>query len=55
LYIAEDYQGARMYKFWSHNLLALGNEIEELEVEKRRAVDVEDFDEAERIKVSFKF
>ncbi|CAO3688165.1 unnamed protein product [Umbelopsis ramanniana] len=47
----EDYQGARMYKFWSHNLLALGNEIEELEVEKRRAVDVEDFDEAERIKL----
>jgi hypothetical protein len=44
-----------MYKCWSHNLLALGNEIEELEVEKRRAVDVEDFDEAERIKVSFKF
>ncbi|CAO3666580.1 unnamed protein product [Umbelopsis vinacea] len=48
---AEDYQGARIYKQWSRTLLALANEIEELEVEKLRAVNVEDFDEAERLKL----
>jgi hypothetical protein len=52
IYAAEDYQGARIYKQWSRTLLALANEIEELEVEKLRAVNVEDFDEAERLKVN---
>jgi hypothetical protein len=49
--LAEDYQGARLYKLWSRNLLDLAGEIEELELEKLRAVEIEDFDEAERLKV----
>jgi hypothetical protein len=47
----EDYHGARLCKHWSRQLLTLASEIERLDVLKSRAVEVEDFDEAEKLKV----
>ncbi|KAJ2962956.1 hypothetical protein NQZ79_g1928 [Umbelopsis isabellina] len=47
----EDYQGARLCKHWSRQLLTLASEIDRLDVLKVRAAEVEDFDQAEKLKI----
>ncbi|KAG2186080.1 hypothetical protein INT43_002518 [Umbelopsis isabellina] len=50
----EDYQGARLCKHWSRQLLTLASEIDRLDVLKLRAAEVEDFDKAETLKITIR-
>lgn len=50
----EDYQGARLCKHWSRQLLTVASEIDRLDVLKLRAAEAEDFDQAEKLKINIR-